>query len=774
MTDLINRLSASDRPLALVLDDYHLIEHPAIHNGLAFLLEHQPQPLHLIIVTRADPPLPLSRLRGRGQLTEIRAADLRFSPEEASLFFKQTMGLSLSAGESATLERNTEGWVVGLQLAALSMQGKGDHDAFIADFSGNQEYVADFLIDEVLKEQSDDMRAFLLQTAILDQLTGDLCDALTGGQNGRQMLRQLKRSDLFLTPLDHEQRWYRYHRLFADVLRGRLRQNQPEAAVALHGRASRWLAQNGFLDEAIKHALRAGDARRAAELVETNAEWFMMRGEMTTLTGWLGQLPQTVYEARPQLAMTYAAVLLIRGESFETVERYLQAALKADAEATAGQALVIRSWLAGMQGDSRLSEQYAREALNELPEEHYFWRALAAANRGLAQLWSGDFEAGIQALEEALRTGQSSGNAWLTTLAARRLAKQRALQGRLQEARILHEQALQLTVDQDGRPLPVAGILLIDLGDLWREWNDLEKAAGYLHEGIELVVHWAAIGALRGYLSLAFVRQAQGQPAEARAAMDKAQEIARQTTNTDLDDVGAAMHQARLALMQGDIVAAERWAASRQLLAEADIGWANGDPLKDHPARQHEYLVLAQLLLAQGRQEAALSLLDDLLAHFDDPEHASIVIQIQSQRALTLAALGDERRALVALEDALTLARPGGYVRQFLDSGQPMNALLYRAVESGIAPEYAGRLLATFPVPAASGERQPALVEPLSQRELEVLRLMASGASNGEIAQDLVIAVSTVKKHVSHIFAKLAVSSRTQAVARARELGLVG
>ena len=783
MTSLINALSAATRPLVLVLDDYHLIGHPAIHNGLAFLLEHQPEPLHLMIATRADPPLPLSRLRGRGQLTELRAADLCFTPEEAALFFNQTMRLRLSAGEVSALEKNTEGWVAGLQMAALSLQGKVDRASFIAAFSGSQEYIADFLIDEVLKEQSEDVRAFLLQTAVLDRLTDNLCDAVTGGRESGRMLRQLRRSDLFLYPLDHEQRWYRYHRLFADVLRNRLRQNQPDAAAVLHRRASLWHEQHGFGDAADRHALQAGDVDRAAELVESNAEWIMMRGEITTLRGWLNRLPRALVEARPQLAITYAAVLLISGESFELIEKYLQAALGADAGATTGQALVIRCWLAGMQGDTRLSADYACRALEALPEESRFWRTLAAANRGLARLWSGDFEAGIQALEDALRAGQSSGNAWLTTLAARRLAKQRTLQGRLQEARVLLEQALQLTVDQDGRPLPVAGVLLIDLGELWREWNELDKAADYLEKGIQLAIQWAAIGALRGHLGLAFVRQAQGDPAAARAAMGKAQEIARQTANTDLDDVGAAMQQARLAIIQGQLATAERWAVNRQLAASADADWARRDPLKDHPARKHEYLIMAQLLAAQGRPQAALDLLDDLLAYFDAREQAALVIEIQNQRALALAAMGDDRRAMAALEEALTLAHPGNYRRHFLDLGQPMNALLYRAAAGSTALggaklgvtslDYAGRLLAAFPVAGETREVETVLVEPLSPRELEVLRLMALGASNGEIARDLVIAVSTVKKHVSHIFAKLVVTSRTQAVARARDLALI-
>jgi LuxR family maltose regulon positive regulatory protein len=774
MTDLINELSATAESLALVLDDYHLVEYPAIHNGLAFLLEHQPQSLHLVIATRADPPLPLSRLRGRGQVTELRAADLRFSLEETSLFLSQTMSLSLPAAEMATLEENTEGWVAGLQLAALSMRGKTDPTPFITAFSGSQEYIADFLIDEVLGEQPDERRAFLLQTAILDRLTGDLCDAVTGGQNGREMLRQLKRSNLFLASLDHEQQWYRYHRLFAQVLRYRLTQAQPETPRELHRRASRWHEQNGFVDAAIKHALQADDLERAAGLVEANAEWSMMRGEMATLKGWLSQMPDEIVQARPQLAVYSAAVLLVSGGSLEVVEKQLGAALSADSVATAGQVSVVRCWLAGLQGDARLSADYARQALDELPEESQFWRTLAAANYGLTQLWSGDSEAGIQTLEDALRVGRSSGNAWLTTLATRRLAKQRALQGQLHEARVLHEGALQLAVDQDGRFLPFAGISLIELGDLWREWNDLEKAAGYLEEGIKLVVQWAEIGALRGYISLAFVRQAQGDAAGARAAMGRAQEIARQTTVTEIDDLGVAMYQARLFIIQGDITAAERWAADRLLVPGADATtWSARDPLRDHPARYHEYLVLAHLLFVQDRHQAALSLLDNLLAYFEGLEHTALVIQVQSQRALSLWALGEQSRSMAALREALRLAEPGDYVRHFADLGRPMSALLYQATVHSVTPDYAGRLLAAFSLANETPKATAALVEPLSERELEVLGLMAAGASNQEIARDLVIAVSTVKKHVSHIFAKLAVDSRTRAVARARQLGLL-
>ena len=775
MTDLINELSKTAEPLVLVLDDYHLIENQAIHNGLAFLLEHQPQALHLVIATRADPPLPLSRLRGRGQVTELRAADLRFSPEETALFLSQTMSLSLSAAEIAALEENTEGWVAGLQLAALSMRGKSDPAPFITAFSGSQEYIADFLIDEVLHEQPEEHRAFLLQTAILERLTGDLCDAVTGGQNGREMLRQLKRSNLFLASLDHEQRWYRYHRLFADVLRSRLAQAQPEALSGLHRRASLWHEQNGFVDAAIRHALQADDVERAAGLVEANAEWTLMRGQMATLKGWLSQLPEETVQARPQLAVYNATALLVSGGSLEVVEQQLAAALSADSVGTAGQVLVVRCWLAGLQGDALLSADYARQALDELPEENQFWRTLAAANYGVTQLWAGNSEAGVQILEDAIRVGRSSGNAWLTTLATRRLAKRRAQQGRPHEARALHEQALQLAVDPAGRFLPFAGISLIELGDLWREWNDLEKAAGYLEEGIQLVVQWAEIGALRGYISLAFVRQAQGDAAGARAAIDTAQEIAGQTTVTEIDDLGVAMYQARLFIIQGDIAAAERWATSRQLIPGADAaGWAARDPLRAQPARYHEHLVLAHLLFIQDRHEAALSLLDGLLTHFEGQGQIALVIQVQSLRVLALRALDDKSRSMAALQEALALAQPGDYVRQFVDLGRPMSALLYQATNRGIAADYAGRLLAQFPAePTPRHTHTLALVEPLSQRELEVLGLMAAGATNQEIARDLVIAVSTVKKHVSHIFGKLAVASRTQAVARGRELGLI-
>lgn len=799
LTSAINRIGQRDGAVLLALDDYHLICNTVVHDAVKFLVDHQPRQMHLLLITRADPPLSLSRLRSQGQLTELRANDLRFSADESATFFGSVMGIALSEQELATLEGSTEGWVAGLQLAALSLRQSSDLSELIGSFSGKQEYIADFLADEVLAGLSNADRDFLLSTSILDRLTGPLCEALTGEKNGQETLSRLKHANLFVVSLDHEQTWYRYHRLFADVLRNRLQQADPAAVPRLHDRASRWWERAGFEAEAIDHALAADDPGRAVGLVERASEGAMKRGELSTLKRWIEALPESSANVNPQLSISYAATLLLSGSSFETIERHLQAATETGGDS--GQALAIRSWMAAKQGDATESANLARSALERLPAESHFWRSMVTAHLGVTQLWLGKLEAGTQALESAIEEGQRSDNAWLTVLATRRLAKLRALQGRLPEARVLHERALTLAVDGKGRHLPVAGISMMDLGDIWREWNDLDLAARYLKDGIDLVEGWGEFAAVRGYIALAFIRQALGEEEQAERAMREAAGLASSTEDTEIDDLGVALFQARLQILQGDIAAAARWARTRELeparqialagqaepgtspTASLSLGskaklsaWVDNDPLSHHPLRKYEILVLARLLIASGYHEWAIALIKILLPQMVEEGRMAAAIEISALEALSHQALGDNRSALLALKQALTWAEPGGFIRLFVDEGRSMARLLYKAAAVQIMPDYAGALLAAFPTterrPEVTRDREE-MVEPLSARELEVLQLMAQGASNPEIARDLFISVHTVKKHVSHIFAKLAVTSRTQAVARGRTLNLI-
>ena len=817
LTGLINEIAAIQEQFVLVLDDYHVIEAEVIHNALTFLLDHLPPQMHLVIATRVDPPLPIARLRGRGQLTELRATDLRFAPDEAATFLNQVMGLDLTADCITALETRTEGWIAGLQLAALSMRGREDIPGFIAAFTGSQHYVLDYLVEEVLQRQSESVQTFLLQTSILDRMTGPLCDAVTGEIGDRRLeigsrtqspisnlqsqaiLQYLESSNLFIVPLDNERQWYRYHRLFADFLRARLYQMWPDQVPALHRQASEWYEQNGQMAAAIGHALSAGDFERAAHLIEQTAEATMMHSQVATFMSWVERLPDDVMRTRPLLGVYHAWALVLSGHPLDGAESRLQDAIEADtAGSVSGEVAAFRAWIAALRGDTRHSTELSQRALELLPPQSLFLRSIVAGSLGLVYMWSGDVEAAFQTFEEVARIGQKAGNLMIAAIALRRLAQLRIMQGRLSEARVFCEQALELAVDGRGRRLPIAGLVLIVLGELLREWNDLESAARHLVEGIELTKQWGEVGAFDGYVALARVKQAQRDVDGAHEEIQKAQQLATQFDASEVDDVFVALFQARLWIAQGNLEAAIGWSEGRGLVLSRAcpeqsrrVERLDGDDGSEEDSgssplvRVLEQLTLARMYLAQGQPDEALEVLESLLPTTETAGWTGFVIEILALQALALQGQGDIPQAIITLKRALSLAEPERYVRVFVDEGEPMAALLRQAASRGIAPDYVGKLLAvlkeemkdegrmTEALPSSPVLRPSSLIEPLSERELEVLRLIAAGLSNREIADQLVVAVSTVKTHINNIYRKLDVSKRTQAVARARKLNLL-
>ncbi len=787
LTLLINDIAAIPGEFVLVLDDYHTISTQAIHEAMAFLLEHIPPQMHLVVACRADPPLPLALLRGRGQLLEMGASDLRFTLEEAAAFLNRVMGLGLSADDVAALEARTEGWVAGLQLAALSMRGLKDASGFVQAFAGSHRYVVDYLAQEVLSRQPEPVQSFLLQTSLLGRLSGALCDAVTGRRDGQAMLEHLERANLFIVSLDSERRWYRYHHLFAGYLRHRLEQTLPDLAPELHRRAAAWLAEHGLPEEAVDQALAAADYVGAAQLVQRVAEEMFRRSELGTLRGWIGRLPERLLDERPALAMIDAWAELATGHPDEVepllgrIEERLGAragegdgaGLAPEVLAGLGEVALARANLCMGRLDLEqvvALSQWALEAFRRSGCERALYNTTLALQGtasfvlGLAHEFAGDVPAASAAFTEAVTLSREAGNLHIVPMATGHLAQLEALRGRLHQARRTYEQALRLAEEMTARPSPLVGVAYAGLGEVLREWNDPDPAEAHLQRGIELGHQWGTWEPLLdGYTGLARIRAARGDLAGALAALDGLEEAARHLRAPWVLPALAAA-RARLQVFAGDVEAAARWAESAGLRAEDAPSYA----------REVEYISLARVLVAGGQTAEAARLLARLRAATEAGGRRGRTIEILLLQAQALGAQGDADGALVTLEQALTLAEPEGYVRIFVDEGPGLAALLRAVRARGIAPGYVGRLLAALDGPAPPVARaMGALAEPLSERELEVLRLIAAGRSNREIATELFISLNTVKTHVKNLYAKLGAGSRTQAVARATELGLL-
>ena len=796
LTVLLNEITAVGDDFVLVLDDYHVVDAEPVDDALAFVLQHLLPRMHLIIATREDPHLPLARLRARGQLGELRAADLRFTPSEAAEFLKGVMGLSLSAEDIAALEDRTEGWIAGLQLAALSMQGRADTARFIQAFTGSHRFVLDYLVEEVLGRQPERVRSFLLQTAILDRLSGSLCDAVTDQEEGNARLEALERGNFFVVPLDDKRRWYRYHHLFADVLRARLMAEQPGQVSTLHRRASEWHEQNGLPADAIRHALAAEDFERAASLVELAALEMLGSGQEETLFGWLEALPDELVRFRPVLSVYYAFASLghIGLEAAEArlqdAERWLDTtADTSEQPASSGEMVVVdedgyrslpgtiavaRAYIAGARGDVRGTVKHARRAVDLLPEDAHLWRGAAAALLGIAYWTSGDLEAAHRSFVDGVAHQQMTGHIRFQIVGTYILADIRIAQGRLHEAVRTYERSLRLATEH-GEPVWGTADLYVGLSELHRERDDLEAATELLMRSKELGEHFGLPETrYRWYVAMARIKEAQGDLDGALDLLDEAERQYVESPDPDVRPVAAL--KTRVLVTQGRLVEALGWVRERELSIDDDLSYL----------REFEHITLARVLIARYNRDRAersiheaMGLLERLLQAAEEGERTGSVIEILVLQALAHEARGDITRALVSLERVLTLAEPEGYVRIFVDEGRPMAQLLSEAAAHGIMPDYTAKLVAVFEAEEQKSEegshRFPteSVVEPLSQRELEVLRLIAQGLSNREISQRLFLALSTVKGHNRIIFSKLMVQRRTEAVARARELGLL-
>jgi LuxR family maltose regulon positive regulatory protein len=835
LTTLLNEIATIPDHFILVLDDYHAIDAKSIDDALSFLLEHLPPQMHMVITTREDPHLPLARLRTRGQLAELRAADLRFTSAEAAEFLNRIMGLNLSGADIAALESRTEGWIAGLQLAALSMQGQQDTASFIQAFTGSHHFVLDYLLEEVLQQQTESVQAFLLRTSILSRLCGPLCDAVlkdtagsrqeTAGQetavqgtDGQKTLEYLERANLFIVPLDNERRWYRYHHLFRDILRQRIGQRLSPAEIAeQHLRASVWYEQNGNEAEAFQHAFAASDFRRAAGLAESAYQGMDNRFQTAAWLGWVKKLPEDAVRIRPVLLTQMAQSFMDAGEP-EASEDCLQAAERCLNGSSGGLVVadetqlkplpaliaMARAYNAQVQGDLSATVKYAELALQLVPEGDLFRRAQATITLEVTHWTLGDLESARSALGDWMNSMQKAGNFVFVVASAFALADILVAEGRLREAIKTYQQALRLAAKHGKDAQQITAHHYLGLALLYHEMGEDAAAAEHLQKARELgeqttLVDWP----YRWHLAQARLKEFEGELETALIQLDEAGRVYVKTPLPDTRPIEAL--KANVYLKQGRLDKAQDWVCKRGLSAEDETSYLN----------EFEHLVLARVLIAEYQSQRsndsalqAIGLLERLLKAAEAQIRTGSVIEILVAQALAQQVVAPKERgnlslALASLERALTLAQPEGYLRLFLDGGEPMRLLLleFRSRmlkqsndQSHPLHVYAEKLLSAFAPPvdnqstiknSKSEMVEPAphieakvrqaktmLVEPLSERELEVLKLLRTELSGPEIADQLVISPNTFRTHTKNIFSKLGVNNRRAAVRRAEELDL--
>jgi LuxR family maltose regulon positive regulatory protein len=787
---LINDLVEGSEDRVLIVDDYHLIRSGEIHRGLSYVVEHLPDTLHLVLAGRTVPPWRLSRLRGRGQVTELGAADLRFAPDEVGAFLTRTMRLELSPEEVDALAASTEGWVAGLQLEALSWRSRADYWRRLGGLTGADREVFDYLSEEVLGGQPKSVREFMMRTSITDRLDGSLCEVLTGHEDGQETLEGLERANLFVFPVDEERRYYRYHQLFARFLRQRLQREHPEEVQELHLKAAGWYRRNDHPVEAVRHSLRGRDFETAVDLLESVGEGMLERGEVATLLEWLEAMPGEVVDSRARLALLRAWALAHSGrlEVVDSVLRRVEGHLSAANGSTDGDSAVrtekvvdktlglrgevaaVRARVAAINEDARAVTEFSREALLWLPRENLRLRGNVALDMAHGYNLTGEVREADAAFAEAAAASEAAGNLRSTLIALWYRSSVKAVLGRLDEAAELAEGCLEVAQKEQNRETPVSGTAHVAVAQVLYERDELDDAERFFEEGVRRGKRGGEVKIVTaGYIGLARLAMARGRNEDALELMRRARRLA------SWPHIGA--WQARVHLAAGNVAAAARWGN--------EYGAEHEDP---YP-RDLERLTSARILLARNETDAALALLERLLAKAESQGRVSHAIEALLLSALARETLGETDDATSAALRAASLAEAGGFRRILVDEGAPLATLLAKAIrrlrwKSGIehgdaSVRYLGEIVETIRVGAAAqghhdSEKVPSASEPLTEREREVLRLVAAGLSNGQIADELYLALGTVKSHIHHIYGKLLVSSRTQAVERARELDLLG
>lgn len=782
---LVQELTLCNHPMVLICDDYHHITAHSIHAAMASLIDQMPPNLRIVMISRTDLPLPLARLRAHGDLTEIRMTELQFTPDEATTFFNQRMALGLPPEAIKLLVERTEGWIVGLHLAALALQGQDDPQTLLMNFTGSHHYIADYLVEEVLHQQPDDIQQFLLTTSILQRLTGPLCDTVTGQSDSHNRLKQLTEANLFLVPLDAQRRWYRYHHLFAEMLHNSLQRTCPPSQIAtLHRRASAWYAHQGWLIDAVTHALAAKDLIWATQLMEQASEQMLVTGVWRTLLDWVQAVPDHLVRSRPRLTLMYAWVLFFTGQMgridtyIQCVERQTDSRLEPDN--LAGRYSALQACRTTLQGDITQSISLAKQALASLPTDDLLWRSIVAIALGTAYRANGDLAQAERSLVEVDSLSRTSQYPLIQLTALGDQATVQMLQGTLHRAAATYTRALHIATIHQLDQLPLTGSLSGGFGALLLEWNDIRRATDFLLRGIEIGMQWDDVGVLlEGYVPLIWVKQGQGDAAGATVCLHHADYLA-QRSGIPFWIATVAATGFRLQLVQGQVNAACLW-----LDRYADLQ-------RNLLAPQHEAfaLALAHCYILNGAVEQALQQIADLLLIAEQQRRVRSIIAIEVLHAWALFIIRRETQAIQVFRRVLGLAQPEGYIRLFADAGVPIVDLLCATqmeLQASSSPFPENDILLTYlkqllPVCRLSGAipiedmvpptQISSLPEQLNPRELEVLILLTAGYSNRAIAEQLVIAVSTVKWHTNNIYRKLQVESRTQAIARARALGL--
>ena len=761
LDEVINTLARLEEPAILVLDDYHIITNPLIHEMLEYFLEHQPGQAHLVITTRSDPPFPLARLRARGQMTEVRAGDLRFTEVEAGRFFNQSMQLVLEDDDVQSLETRTEGWAVGLQLAALALKNLPDPQKFVESFRGSHRYVLDYLAEEVIRQQRDELQKFLIQTSILERFNAESCQALTGYPNSRNLLSELEQANLFLTPLDDDRVWYRYHHLFADFLQTELSKTETEK---LYKKAALWHEQNDLLTEAVGYATTSGDLELFADIIDRGLKkdsvW--SGGNMTLYASWLDSLPPQAFQSRPELSLNASHILYLLGrfdpaeKQIDQAENSLQAwPISSEKEQLLALASLYRGVIAGVRGDMQQAMERITFAQERLPQEHHLQHARGFYTLGLAYQLSGQFALAVQNYLRSSEEAQSAGVLFLAIQALGSAAEVQISQGQLQQAERTCQQAIQIA---GGKQLPPLGLAESILGCIALERNDLSAAEEFLQYGIELSRRGGLIGdVLLGQAYFTRVHAYQGRVSNAFEVIQEANTII-QGIGVERMSILVEAHIANLQLYTGQEEAASKWAVKYQAVRASQ-------------PREFAELTLVRVLLKTGDRENVPSILDALLKRGQAQGRVRTVMEVMILMALFHRAEKDIPAAVDWLSQALEMAAPEGFIRIFLDEGEALLDLLPKARQA--APELVDAILS---IQQAGSDSHPSpldqLIDPLSEQEMRILKLLTAGKSNQDIADELVISVGTAKWHVHNILQKLGVGNRSQAIARARELGL--